>query len=212
MTRTIPGPSCESSRECNSSALRLSLCNTNSRLSTKTDPDTQKLLEPSVRRSSISSSVSSNSTVVRQNRLVRWLSSVNAWIEAFYRLPVIRHIIWPFQWLSLAIVRLTSKTRFRGWRMGILIGSLMSSLILGANVAGLIIGATRDKGFKNGFAVPMSGMADQVSWWSSAIHIAVNALSTVLLAVSNYTMQVNLSKYELNKRHTLTSYLHLFRC
>jgi hypothetical protein len=141
--------------------------------------------------------------VVHQNLLVRWLNTIDVSIEASYKLPVIRHIIWPFQWLDQAMIRLTHKTRFRGWRMGIIIGCLMSSLILGANFAGLIIGATRGKGFQNGFAVPMSGMADEVSWWSSAIHIAVNALSTILLAVSNYTMQVLSSptREDIDKAH-----------
>jgi hypothetical protein len=109
------------------------------------------------------------------------------------------------------MLRLTNKTRFRGWRMGIIIGSLMSSLILGANFAGLSIGATRGKGFENGFAVPMSGMADDISWWSSAIHIAVNALSTILLAVSNYTMQVLSSptREDIDKAHAKHEHLDI---
>jgi hypothetical protein len=65
----------------------------------------------------------------------------------------------------------------------------MSTIVLGANITILIIGAKRGRGFENGFAVPMTGMADEMSWWSSAFHLLINALSTLLLAASNYTVR-----------------------
>jgi hypothetical protein len=166
--------------------MRCSLYNTKSRSSAQKHTDTQKLLETHVRKSSIASSVSSHSTVVRQDRLVRWLNSIDNSIEDFCTLPGIRHILWPFQWISLAM----RKSRLRGWRMGIVIGSCMSSIVLGVNITILIVGVTRGKGFENGFAVPMSGTASDMSRWSSAMHLVINALSTILLAASNYTMQV----------------------
>jgi hypothetical protein len=207
MTRTTLGQSCKSSRECNLLSLRCSLYNTKSRSSAQKQTDTQKLLDPHVRRSSIASSVSSHSTVVRQDRLVRWLSSIDNSIEAFCRLPGIRHILWPFQWPSLAM----RKSRFRGWRMGIVIGSCMSSIVLGINITILVIGATHGKGFKDGFAVPMSGTANDMSWWSSAMHIAINALSTILLAASNYTMQVLSSptREDIDKAHAKNEHLDI---
>lgn len=102
-------------------------------------------------------------------------------------------------------------TRFHGWRMGILLASCMSCLVLGVNIAILVIGATRDQGFVDGFAVPMSGQADEISWWSSAIHIAINALSTILLAASNYTMQVLSSptRKDIDKAHAEHEHLDI---
>jgi hypothetical protein len=49
------------------------------------------------------------------------------------------------------------------------------------------------------------------SWWSSAIHIAVNALSTILLAVSNYTMQVLSSptREDIDKAHAKHEHLDI---
>jgi hypothetical protein len=95
--------------------------------------------------------------------------------------------------------------------MGIILGCCMSSIVLGVNITVLIIGATRGKGFQGGFAVPMSGLAEEVSWWSSAIHILINALSTLLLAASNYTMQVLSSptRKDLDKAHAKNEHLDI---
>lgn len=95
--------------------------------------------------------------------------------------------------------------------MGIILGCCMSTIVLGINIAVLIIGATTGNGFENGFAVPMSGLAEEISWWSSAIHIAVNALSTLLLAASNYTMQVLSSptRKDVDKAHAKNEHLDI---
>jgi hypothetical protein len=85
----------------------------------------------------------------------------------------------------------------------------MSSIVLSINIAILVVGATRGNGFENGFAVPMSGVAEDVSWWSSAFHILINALSTLLLAASNYTMQVLSSptRKDIDKAHARHEHL-----
>jgi hypothetical protein len=95
--------------------------------------------------------------------------------------------------------------------MGILLGSFMSSVVLGCNVAILVWGVTRNGGYQNGLAVPMSGEADEVSWWSSAFHIAINAMSTLLLAASNYTMQVLSAptRGEIDRAHSTKQWLDL---
>jgi hypothetical protein len=154
------------------------------------ESDTCKLLEPRERRSSTASIASSSSTLVRQSQPVRWLNSIGRGVEYIFNLPGVRHFIWPLVWLDQAINRSMMKTRFHGWRMGILLGCAMSTVVLVANITILVIGARRGRGFENGFAVPMTGMADSMSWWSSAFHLLINALSTLLLAASNYTMQV----------------------
>jgi hypothetical protein len=85
----------------------------------------------------------------------------------------------------------------------------MSSLVLGVNITILVLGAKRGRGFENGFAVPMSGLAEEMSRWSSGIHILINALSTLLLAASNYTMQVLSSptRKDVDKAHAKHEHL-----
>ncbi|KAF2831463.1 hypothetical protein CC86DRAFT_314833 [Ophiobolus disseminans] len=173
--------------------------------------DTRKLLESRARRSSSASSDSAASTIMKQSWAIRWLNSIGNGIEAFLRLPGIRHILWPFQWFDRTMTQIMASTSLRGWRMGIVLGCCMSSIVLGINIAVLVIGATRGKGFENGFAVPMSGLAEDMSRWSSAIHIVVNALSTLLLAASNYTMQVLSSptRKDIDKAHAKSAHLDI---
>jgi len=175
------------------------------------DSDTQKLLDTSGRRSSIASNSSSASTIVKQGWAVRWLNSIGSGISAFWKLPGVRQIVWLLQWFDRTSTRLLSRTRFQGWRMGIILGCCMSSIVLGVNITVLVVGGVRDKGFRNGFAVPMSGLAEDVSWWSSAIHIVINALSTLLLAASNYTMQVLSSptREDVDKAHARNEHLDI---
>jgi hypothetical protein len=164
-----------------------------------------------VRRSSTASSASSSSTLVRQSKPVRWLNSISRTIEYILNLPGVRHIIWPLVRFDQAITRSMMKTRFHGWRMGILLGCCMSTIVLAANITILVVGAKRGRGFENGFAVPMTGMADSMSWWSSAFHLLINALSTLLLAASNYTMQVLSSptRKDIDKAHAKNEHLDI---
>ncbi|KAH8732907.1 hypothetical protein GQ44DRAFT_639726 [Phaeosphaeriaceae sp. PMI808] len=164
-----------------------------------------------MRRSSSASSVSSAPTLVRQHRSVRWLESIGSGFTLFWRLPGIKHLIWPFQWFDRSLSRLMAKSKYRGWRMGIILGSCMSSIVLGINITILVVGAKTNGGFKNGFAVPVAGLAEEVSRWSSALHILINALSTLLLAASNYTMQVLSSptRKDIDKAHAKREYFDI---
>ena len=83
-----------------------------------------------------------------------------------------------------------SQSRFLGWRMGVLLGSCMSALVLCINIGLAIYGSTTENGYKGGIADLTVGPARDMSRWSTAFHLLINALSTVLLAASNYTMQV----------------------
>lgn len=87
----------------------------------------------------------------------------------------------------------------------------MSTIVLGVNITILVIGAKRGRGFEHGFSVPLTGMADEMAWWSSAIHILINALSTLLLAASNYTMQVLSSptRKDVDKAHAKNEHLDI---
>lgn len=87
--------------------------------------------------------------------------------------------------------------------MGVLIGSCISALILCFNIAVLVVAATKNPGFKNGFAEPFTSKSWSMSQLSSAIHIVINVLSTILLSASNYTMQVLSSptRAEIDRAH-----------
>lgn len=97
-----------------------------------------------------------------------------------------------------AIKRTTSKTnarlsqsRFYGWRMGVLTGSCMSAFVLCINIGLAIYGSTTENGYGvDGIADLKTGPAADMSRWSTTFHLFINAFSTMLLAASNYTMQV----------------------
>lgn len=93
--------------------------------------------------------------------------------------------------------------------MGLLLGCCFSTFILCINITLLIVIASRDGGFNRGFAVPMTGIAEDVSRWSSGIHIAINLLSTILLSASNYTMQILSSptRHEIDEAHERDEYM-----
>ncbi|KAH7091653.1 hypothetical protein FB567DRAFT_279067 [Paraphoma chrysanthemicola] len=81
------------------------------------------------------------------------------------------------------------RSRFHGWRMGVLCGCLMSAFVLVCNLAALIVGASRGYD-KDGIADLFVGEESTISRWNTVFHVLINALSTVLLSGSNYTMQV----------------------
>lgn len=83
-----------------------------------------------------------------------------------------------------------SQSRFYGWRMGVLSGSCMSAFVLCINIGLAIYGGTTEDGYVDGIADLKVGPAQDMSRWSTTFHLFINAFSTVLLAASNYTMQV----------------------
>lgn len=96
----------------------------------------------------------------------------------------------PFQSVDTQIKRRLAQSTFHGWRMGILLGSCSSAIILCFNIFFLIWASTRGQGFRNGSAEPFSYNDSNIALMSSSIHILINILSTMLLSASNYTMQV----------------------
>jgi len=153
------------------------------------NPDTHTLHKVQNIRTSVSSVTSSASSEADDARPTQRLHHINVVVKAFWKLPVIRGITWPFQWLRRRFKDISLNSRFHGWRMGVLLGCFASSLVLCCNIGILIFGSLQH-GAADNFTVLLTGKAKDMSWWSSAIHIVINALSTVLLAASNYTMQV----------------------
>lgn len=82
------------------------------------------------------------------------------------------------------------RSRYYGWRMGVLCGSCMSAFVLCCNIAVIVLGGVVNSGYKNGIADLMYGGAGYIDRWSTIFHLFINVGSTILLAASNYTMQV----------------------
>jgi hypothetical protein len=78
---------------------------------------------------------------------------------------------------------------FKGWRFGILTGSVLASLILAINVAATIYGGVRPVRNDNGKKVIFEGNCEQVRKINTTVHVWINILSTLLLSASNYAMQ-----------------------
>ena len=81
------------------------------------------------------------------------------------------------------------QSRFYRWRIGVLSRYYTSTIVLLCNITIIIIGSTRDYD-KDGVADLIKGDEPSVSQWNTVLHVIINALSTVLLSSSNYTVQV----------------------
>jgi hypothetical protein len=144
----------------------------------------------------------------RVERLFNWIQSA---ITSFWMLPAIRYILRPFRQLDRVISGRLAKSQFQGWRMGLLIGCCVSTTVLCINLTMFAFISTQGKGFQNGVAIPWHGTAEDMSRRSSAMHVVINALSTVLLGASNYTMQVLSSptRKDIAKAHARSQYLDI---
>jgi hypothetical protein len=75
------------------------------------------------------------------------------------------------------------------WRKGVAAGAAMALLTLAVNVLATIVFVAR-YGNNNGFATLYQGVCDKASRVNFCIHLFINVLGTLLLASSNYCMQV----------------------
>jgi hypothetical protein len=81
-------------------------------------------------------------------------------------------------------------SRFYGWRMGIVFGSTMSAIVLCCNIIAVVVAASLGTRKVGNFVEIKHGTDVAISRWSTIFHIVINVFSTILLAASNYTMQV----------------------
>lgn len=77
---------------------------------------------------------------------------------------------------------------FSGWRVGVTIGAITASTIFTVNLA-VTIWATAKFGMQGGVGTIQDGSCAQTRSLSLWLHMIINALSTLLLSASNYTMQ-----------------------
>jgi len=76
------------------------------------------------------------------------------------------------------------------WRIGVLTGCFASGFVLHINLILLLVAAFRYEGFQDGIATLTRGKQDTIARMSTAYHILINVISTILLSCSSYTMQV----------------------
>jgi len=78
----------------------------------------------------------------------------------------------------------------KSWRFGLFAGLYASIAVLASNTAFLLYGVLTHGGVQDGIATIMQGHTKTVSYMSTALHVVINIMSTVLLTSSNYAMQV----------------------
>jgi hypothetical protein len=96
--------------------------------------------------------------------------------------------------------------------MGVMLGCSMSFVVLCCNIAIIAVGAARGSS-SDAKGIWTIYQGNDVSIWrlNTALHVLINALSTVLLSASNYTMQVLSSptRAEVDTAHARGSWLDI---
>jgi hypothetical protein len=78
--------------------------------------------------------------------------------------------------------------------MGVLLSCLSLSIVLICNIALVVVGTRTYSGYnKDSVSTILEGDEARISGLNTLIHVIINALSTILLSASNYTMQVLIS-------------------
>ena len=81
--------------------------------------------------------------------------------------------------------------KLQGWRFGVAVSACLSLFVMVLNLAAVIVIFKRyGQSNQGGIVTAFTGSCDRVEKWTSAIHIIINGLSSILLGASNYTQQV----------------------
>ncbi|KAK4550052.1 hypothetical protein LTR36_003019 [Oleoguttula mirabilis] len=94
------------------------------------------------------------------------------------------------------------KRKTQGWRFGVKISAWTALTVFLLNLTLTIYGASTYT-MLDGVGTAFSGSCDTVNSWTTWLHILINALSSILLSASNYTMQCLCSptRQEVDKAH-----------
>ena len=82
-----------------------------------------------------------------------------------------------------------TQRHLKGWRVGILTGSILASVVCLINLAATIYGGVRSKVNHDGRKMIWEGDCEKVRKINTGLHLGLNVLSTLLLSASNYGMQ-----------------------
>ena len=99
---------------------------------------------------------------------------------------------------------------FNGWYVGVIVCTSTTALVLVINI-GLTVWASAKNGLSNGLATIQDGSCQQTKHLSLWLHLAINTLSTALLAASNYCMQCLSSptRKEVDQAHSHYTWLDI---
>lgn len=97
---------------------------------------------------------------------------------------------------------LGKQKRYSGWRKGVTIAALAALAVAGINI-GLTVYIRSRFNIKRGIGIMYEGSCDKSKQLDTWIHLLINALSSALLAASNYTGQVLSAptRQDINKAH-----------
>ena len=111
-------------------------------------------------------------------------------------------------WKRLSRAR---KNWLSDWRLGLVVGCGASGLVLITNLSILLVATSRYGRFINGLGTLAKGSPACMSGLSTAYHILINLLSTVLSTSSNYCMQVLCSptRNEIDAAHCKVRWLNI---
>ncbi|KAK5064343.1 hypothetical protein LTR84_000176 [Exophiala bonariae] len=107
------------------------------------------------------------------------------------------------------------KRKFSGWKVGATAGACTSIAALAVNVAVLVWmsqhPAVSSRGTRQGHVEIYSGSCKKVKEMNLWVHFGINAVSSILLSASNFSMQVLSApkRHELDRAHTKGKYLDI---
>lgn len=106
--------------------------------------------------------------------------------------------------------RQSSFTRFSGWRGGVLISIVACAFVLLLNVILAIVSGTAWK-LEDNIATAFTGNCKTAANWTTALHLLINLLSSLLLGASNYCMQrlVAPTRKEVDDAHAKNQWLDI---
>jgi hypothetical protein len=136
--------------------------------------DTSRLL---LRRNSATSVATNTSYQVRTGRQIRFQHLSQE------RLTLVTRVKTPIQ-------QRMRRSRFYGWRMGLSFGSSMSLFVLCCNIIAIAVASFAGSKRENNTWDIVSRSVTTTFRWCTTFHLIIIELSTILLAASNYTMQV----------------------
>lgn len=124
-----------------------------------------------------------------------------SWTKAAFQAPL----------RTSSIQKLVRKKRkLQGWRFGLAVSASTVTVVLVINVC-LVIGGASTYKLDSGIGTLYSGNCNRVNAWNTALHVLINALSSLLLSASNYAVQCLASptRSECDKAHARGDWLDI---
>ena len=97
------------------------------------------------------------------------------------------------------------------WKSGLYAGFCTSVIVLVINIILLLVACFSQGGVAGGIGTIAQGRPEKIQRLSTAYHVLINILSTILLISSNYAMQILCAptREELNKAHEQDTWLDI---